>query len=142
MFYGDNVQNTRQAFFSSWNKHKQGQPLSALDQQLITVILEHPEYQSVMNQQYAIDQAYYPELGQSNPFLHMGLHLALREQTSTDRPSGILSVYQQLLKKHGDRLTVEHKMMECLVECLWQAQRGQKPPDEILYLEALSNLLQ
>jgi hypothetical protein len=24
-----------------------------------------------------------------NPFLHMGLHLALREQIATDRPAGI-----------------------------------------------------
>lgn len=84
---------------------------------------------------------YFPEMGQSNPYLHMGLHLAIRDQVSTDRPAGIIKVYQQLLQRYGDEQTVEHLMMEHLVECLWQAQRNHCMPDEQKYLEDLAKLV-
>ncbi|ARG99027.1 DUF1841 family protein [Legionella micdadei] len=142
MFYGDKVQDTRQLFFSSWKKYRQKQPLQPLEQQLVAVIIDHPEYQSLFEtpaEQY--DQVYFPELGKTNPFLHMGLHLAIRDQVSTDRPHGILQIYKALLNKHTDHLTVEHLIMDSLAECLWEAQRSQNPPDEQKYLERLNRLL-
>ncbi|KTD36579.1 hypothetical protein Lnau_1563 [Legionella nautarum] len=142
MFYGDNVQDTRQLFFSSWQKYKQKLPLQPLEQQLVAVIIDHPEYQALLEtSNKPLDQAYFPELGQTNPFLHMGLHLAIREQVSTDRPTGIAQVYKNLLQKYSDSLIVEHLMMDSLAECLWKAQRDQCPPDENQYLAALNQLL-
>ena len=142
MFYGDSTQDTRQLFFSSWRKHRQNQPLSALEKQLVEVIIDHPEYQSmfeaVIPQQ---DQAYFPEMGQTNPFLHMGLHLAIRDQVATDRPLGLANIYNQLLSKYANRVTVEHMLMEPLAECLWQAQRNQGMVDERSYLSACQQLL-
>src|SRR5580693_8179591 len=95
MFYSDNVQDTRQLFFSSWNKYCTGQALTALEQQLVEVILVHPEYHSFLEQgEVSLSQAFFPELGETNPFLHMGLHLAVRDQVGLDRPAGISSIYQ------------------------------------------------
>lgn len=88
------------------------------------------------------NHAYFPELGQTNPFLHMGLHLAIRDQVSTDRPSGIAGIYQQLLNKYADNLAVEHLLMESLAECLWQAQRNQSMIDETSYLNACFKCLE
>ncbi|KTC88122.1 MULTISPECIES: DUF1841 family protein [Legionella] len=142
MFYGDNVQDTRQLFFSSWQKYKQKLPLQPLEQQLVAVIIDHPEYQAMLetpNKQ--LDQAYFRELGQTNPFLHLGLHLTIRDQVSTNSPRGIAEVYKNLLQKYSDSLTVEHLMMDSLAECLWKAQRDQCPPDEKQYLVALNRLL-
>lgn len=142
MFYGNNVQDTRQMFFSSWKKYRQKQPLQPLEQQLVAVIIDHPEYQAMLEspgEQY--DQTYFPELGQTNPFLHMGLHLAIREQVATDRPQGISQVYTHLLKKYSDSLIVEHLMMDSLAECLWEAQRENRVPDEKKYLLAVNRLL-
>ncbi|KTD24604.1 MULTISPECIES: DUF1841 family protein [Legionella] len=142
MFYGNNVQDTRQMFFSSWKKYRQKQSLQPLEQQLVAVIIDHPEYQAMLEspgEQY--DQTYFPELGQTNPFLHMGLHLAIREQVATDRPQGISQVYTHLLKKYSDSLVVEHLMMDSLAECLWEAQRENRVPDEKKYLLALNRLL-
>lgn len=142
MFYGDNVQDTRQLFFSSWQKYKQKVPLQPLEQQLVAVIIDHPEYQALLeNPSKQLDQAYFPELGQTNPFLHMGLHLAIRDQISTDRPEGITQVYNNLLQKYYDTLVVEHLMMDSLAECLWKAQRDRSPPDEKQYLATLNQLL-
>lgn len=142
MFYGDNVQDTRKMFFLSWQKYLQKQPLQPLEQQLVAVIKDHPEYHAVLeNPAGSTDKAYYPELGQTNPFLHMGLHLAVRDQISTDRPVGILKIYKDLLKKYKEPLAVEHLLIDCFAECLWQAQRNNQPPDEKQYLESLGKLL-
>lgn len=142
MFYGDSTQDTRQLFFSSWHKHRNKQVLSPLEKQIVDVIIDHPEYhallETVMPHQ---DQAYFPELGQTNPFLHMGLHLAIRDQVATDRPVGMSSIYNQLLIKYIDNLTVEHLLIEPLAECLWQAQRNQVMVDEVGYIRACNKLL-
>lgn len=142
MFYANNVQDTRQMFFTSWQKYRQKQPLQPLEQQLVAVINDHPEYQALLESSPGLtEQTYYPELGQTNPFLHMGLHLAIREQVSTDRPVGISEAYKKLLIRYNDRLAVEHIMMDVLAECLWQAQRNNCAPDEKIYLSSLKKLI-
>ncbi len=142
MFYGDNVQDTRQLFFLSWRKYRQKEPLLALEHQIVEVVIDHPEYHVLLeNASYLHDHAYFPELGATNPFLHMGLHLAIRDQVATDRPIGIKDIYLQLLKQHSDSLVVEHLLMDHLAECLWQGQRNQTMPDENNYLHSCRELL-
>ncbi|MFA6301593.1 MAG: DUF1841 family protein [Legionella sp.] len=139
MFYGDTLQETRQFYFSSWRKYRQKQALQPLEQQIVAVILAHPEYHEILDYpEHYQEHTYYPELGESNPFLHMGLHLAIREQVATNRPAGITQAYENLLKKLADPLAVEHQMMEQLAECLWLAQKNNLPPDEDEYLRAIS----
>ena len=142
MFYGDNVQDTRQLFFLSWHKYRQNQQLLPLERQIADVIIAHPEYHALLEAGTSPhDEAYFPELGQTNPFLHMGLHLAIRDQVATDSPHGITSLYQQLVTQYVDILAVEHLLMDRLAECLWQAQRSQCLPDEAGYLNACRQLL-
>ena len=142
MFYGDSVQDTRALFFSSWQKYRLKQPLMPLEQQLVDVMVSHPEYHALLEaKESAIDKNYFPELGQTNPFLHMGFHLAIRDQIRTDRPKGIATVYQQLVRKYTDVLVVEHMLMEPLAECLWQAQRNHSLPNETAFLQACRQLI-
>jgi Domain of unknown function (DUF1841) len=142
MFYGNRVQDTRQMFFSSWQKYRQKQTLFPLEEQIVAVILDHPEYHTMFEaSEVDLEQGFSPELGQTNPFLHMGLHLAIREQISTDRPGGIRQIYSKMLQKYGERLKVEHFMMSSLAEYLWQIQRENRAPNEQNYLAALTRLL-
>ncbi len=142
MFYGQQVRDTRSLFFTSWAKYLVKEPLTSLEQQIARVILEHPEYHAIFHQaNFNQDTAYFPELGETNPFLHLGLHLAIREQVSTDRPPGIASLFKQLKKKSNDPLDIEHALMECLAESLWLAEKNQQPPDEIQYLKACQAVL-
>lgn len=105
------------------------------------MILEHPEYHPIFNNRNKFQEHnYYPALGESNPFLHLGLHLAIRDQIKSDRPLGIAPIYNQLLKKYHHPLTVEHLLMEQLAECLWLSQRNNTPPDEKHYLSNLVSL--
>ncbi len=140
MFYGDTIQETRQMFFTSWEKYQNKQPLLPLEHEIVQVILAHPEYHKILGNSQFQQQTYFPELGETNPFLHMGLHLAIREQVTTDRPAGIKQVYQHLVQKYLDPLVVEHLMMDQLAEYLWLSQKNNLPPDEIHYLNALRNL--
>lgn len=140
--FGQNRQELRQFFFDVWSKMQTGQPLTGLEQVLAQIIDMHPEYHQLLASPDKLDQDFSVEAGQSNPFLHMGLHISLHEQISTDRPPGIRSLYQQLLARFDHQHDCEHAMMECLAEVLWQSQRDGQPPSEDQYLVALQRLLE
>lgn len=138
MFHQDRTQS-RQYFITVWQKHLQGQAVEPLEKIIIDVLVEHPEYHALLNENI-LDKDYLPEMGETNPFLHLGLHIALQEQLMTDRPPGIVKLYQQLNTKANNRHELEHRMMNCLAESLWQAQRYGTMPDEKAYLNCLRHL--
>ncbi len=139
MIFGQNRQELRQMYVMAWQKSKHNEVMSPLEAQIATVIGEHPEYQDVLRQ-VSRDADFEPADGQSNPFLHMGLHLAIREQVATDRPAGIAAVHKSLSQHSGDPHSTEHRMIDCLAESLWEAQNANRAPDEQKYLERLQRL--
>ncbi len=139
--FGQNRQQLSQMYHDVWQKKQANESLSALESMIAQVINEHPEYHKIFNSDSSLEQEYFVEDGQTNPFLHMGLHISLHEQISTDRPQGIRDLYQQLQIKFGNAHDTEHQMMECLTESLWSAQRNNQPPSESAYLQAIQQLL-
>jgi len=140
--FGQDRDQTRQVFVNAWQKQQNNQPLEPLEEIIVTIVSQHPEYQDVLtNTDKALSAEYLPENGETNPFLHMGMHIAIHEQLSTDRPSGIAGLFQQLVMQAGDPHHAEHQVMDCLGEMLWQAQRDQRMPDEQAYLNCLRKLL-
>ncbi len=140
MLFGQNRDQLRQVYFETWRKYQNHLPLEPLEKMIAEVVVQHPEYHALLeNPEGSLSKDYLPEVGESNPFLHMGMHIGIREQLTTNRPAGIRTVYQQLLKRHQDAHAVEHLIMECLAEMIWQAQRNQLAPDEVRYLECLHN---
>lgn len=139
MIFGQDRQELRQMYIDAWRKRTAGENLSPLEQQIAAVVAEHPEYQSML-QPGMRDAAYTVDEGQTNPYLHMGLHLAIREQVSTDRPKGISIIFNCLCVKLGDQHEAEHKALDCLAETLWEAQSQNSVPDEEKYLERLKSL--
>jgi hypothetical protein len=136
--HGESRSDTRQAFFDVWAKMRDNLPLTALETMIADVIRMHPEYHALLDQGVeALDKDWLPEGGETNPFLHMGMHIAVREQLSIDRPPGIKAVYDALLQKTREPMQTEHLMLECLGETLWRAQRENRIPDEQLYLRLL-----
>jgi len=132
----------RQMFFQSWQKHEQKQTLSPLETVIVSIIELHPEYHVLIkNPDKNIDKDFTPEMGQTNPFLHMSMHIALHEQIATNRPDGIQTLYESLCQKFNGQHDAEHAMMECLGQALWEAQRNQQMPDEASYLQCLKDLL-
>jgi hypothetical protein len=141
-FHDQDRSGLRRQYLEAWRKHRARLPLEPLEHQLATVIEQHPEYQPLLEDEpQALGRDYGPESGQSNPFLHLGLHLAIREQVATDRPPGIAAVHRALSRQLGDVHEAEHRMLERLGEALWLSQRTGRPPDEAAYLESLRQLL-
>lgn len=128
-------------YVRAWRKRRAGLPAEPLEHQVADVIEQHPEYHALLDDgEGSPDREWTPEGEESNPFLHMGLHLALREQVATDRPRGIEAVHRALAARLGWH-AAEHRMAECLAEALWQAQRNNSLPDEVSYMEALRRLM-
>ena len=98
----------------------------------------HPEYQRLLEDLAPnLDREWTPDTGESNPFLHLSLHLAVAEQLAIDQPPGIRGEYERMLKARGDVHAALHDVLECLGETVWQAQRTGGAPDGTLYLECL-----
>ena len=128
-------------YLQAWRKYSGRLPLEPLEAQIAAVIAEHPEYVPLLESGApALSADYTPEGGRENPFLHMGLHLAIREQLATDRPAGIAQMHEALSRRLGSAHAAEHAMLEPLAEVLWEAQRSGRMPDEQRYLERLRSL--
>ena len=141
-FHDRGRSSLRRMYLEAWRKHRESLPVEPVEDQIIRVVSLHPEYAQLLESDpAALDREYSPEEGQTNPFLHMGLHLAIREQVATDRPAGIAAVHRSLAARLGDVHEAEHAMIERLGEALWSAQRAGLPPDEAQYLESLRRLL-
>jgi hypothetical protein len=125
----------RRTYAESWAKHLARSPLTPLEALIADVIGAHSEYQSIVSDADTA-LAFEPDTSGTadNPFLHMGLHLAVREQLSIDRPPGIRDLHRQLQAQYGDFHLAEHALMEALGEELYLAQRQSSAPDEQRYL--------
>ena len=120
-------------------KKQAGVNLTALEQQIVTVILLHPEYHELMdNPATGLDENYRSD---NNPFLHLSLHISLNEQLQTNRPEGIKGLYQQLMIKTPDQHHTQHLIMDIMAELIWSAQQNSQLGNDREYLERIRNLL-
>ena len=139
MIFGQDRNELRKMYADAWKKRCGKSPLTPLEIQIVDVVKWHPEYHNNLTDD-ELNKDYVPDGGQTNPFLHMALHLGIREQVTTDRPIGINTIYSTLIRKIGDVHEAEHQMIDCLAETLWEAQSQNNPPDEEKYLDRLRRL--
>ena len=141
MFESGSRADLRRLYLEAWRKLSARLPLEPLEAQIAAVIEAHPEYIPLLDSgNAALAADFKPESGRENPFLHMGMHLAIREQVSTDRPPGIAGIHARLARELGSEHAAEHAMMEALGETLWEAQRAGLVPDERAYIARLKTL--
>jgi hypothetical protein len=132
----------REFFFNAWAQFKVQKPLTDLEKIALAVMYMHPEYHGILNApQQCKSQEYFPEFGETNPFLHMSLHLSILEQISINQPIGIADIYEKLKLKHQNEHIFEHQaqhdILECLGEVIWQAQRNNTDIDANYYVQLL-----
>ncbi len=133
--------STREVFFRAWRRHSDGQPLEGVESLVVRVVLNHPEYQAMLADpdQY-MDRDFSPLLGENNPFLHMGLHVAIEEQLTLNEPRGVRDIYKSLLTHNPDEHAVQHYMMECLGKWLHNAHHSSGGLDPMIYLDCLQRM--
>ena len=123
-------------FFGTWRKYRAGEPLAGVESIALAAILLHPEYHEVLSHPDRFLEKDFTD--QSNPFLHMSLHVALEEQLSIDQPPGIARLFNELLARKLERHDALHDAIDCLAETVWRAQRDGLPPDASSYLDCLT----
>jgi len=141
MIFGQDRNELRKMYFDTWQKHRNKNVMSPLESLIADVISLHPEYHAMLE---SVDENsnkdFNVEDGQMNPFLHLGLHIAIREQVQASNPPIASETYQRLLANGQDQHSVEHAMLDCLAEIIWQSQKDNTVPDQNIYNEKLQQL--
>jgi hypothetical protein len=137
VLYTQDRSEQRKFLSAAWQKFLNKQVLDPLEDQLTKVIEIHPEYHMLIQN---IESDYFPEQGEVNPFLHINLHLSLREQLSINQPHGIQEIYKKILGKTRDTHKTEHLMMDCIAEMIFSAQKNNTPMDHQAYVECLKSI--
>lgn len=131
-------EQARNFLFDLWAKHRAGEALTPLESLALSVLLEHPEYHPVLeDRERYLEREWRPGGGETNPFLHVSMHLAIEEQLSIDQPPGIRAAVQALERRLGPH-EARHEVMDCLAEMVWQAQRNATGFDNARYLDCLA----
>jgi len=140
--FGNNRTEIRRVFTEAWRKQIAKEEMTPLETLVSSIVGQHPEYHRLIeNPDAALDRDFLPEGGETNPFLHLGMHISLQEQIGTNRPAGISALYHKLASAIGDAHEAEHQLMECLGRMLWEAQSAGKMPDEQSYLACVQRLI-
>jgi len=142
MLFDQNREQMRQFYIDVWNKYQQKKTLTPLETIISDIISIHSEYhEELLDPDKVLDKDYSTETGQANPFLHMGLHIGLREQVQANHPFGIKELFIQYMQQFQDPHKAEHEMIECLASSLWEAQSSNLPPKDSDYLDCLCKRL-
>jgi hypothetical protein len=129
----------RAFLFDLWEKQRAGAPLTPLESMALAIVVEHPEYHPFLSdRERYLDRDWKPEGGETNPFLHLQMHLAIEEQVSIDQPPGIRAAVEALAARRGSRHDALHDVMDCLGEVIWQAQRNGLGFDNTRYLDCIA----
>ena len=136
MFTSDRSKQ-RQYLKQAWEKYTRQDQLEPLELQLAKIVEKHPEYHDLIKN---LDSEYFPEQGNTNPFLHINLHLTLQDQLTMDQPKGIRGIHNRLLVKIKDEHEVEHMMMEHIAEMIFNAQKYNTAFDLDGYINVLKEL--
>lgn len=130
--------DVRRFFCETYRKHRANEILTPLEAIARDWVVQHPEYAAALaDAQAALATDYSIESGQSNPFLHLSMHLSIAEQISIDQPPGIRQAFVTLAQRLGSEHDAHHQIMECLGEMMWASQRSGLPPDGAAYIECV-----
>jgi hypothetical protein len=130
-------EQVRAFFVDTWRKYRAGTPLVGLEALALDLLVAHPEYHALLDDPEAATREWTPEGGETNPFLHLSMHLAIEEQLSIDQPPGVRAAFDRIVAARGDRHAAMHAALECLGEMMWTAQRNGTPPDGLGYVDCL-----
>ena len=136
--FNPSQEDVRRFFCSVYAKSRSAQPMYAIETLAGQWIAEHPQYHADLSDQDAAISRVYPEgSGQTNPFLHLSMHLSISEQCSIDQPRGIRQAVELLAHKRQSLHLAHHEAMDCLGTMLWESQRAGRPPDGQAYIDCV-----
>lgn len=127
--------DVRRFFCAVHAKTRSGAPMEAIETLASLWIAEHPEcHAALADVEAALLHNYDDPPDQTNPFLHLSMHLSISEQCSIDQPRGIRQAVELLTKRLDSLHDAHHATMDCLGQMLWESQRAGRPPDGEAYI--------
>ncbi|MRD48346.1 DUF1841 family protein [Caenimonas koreensis] len=133
--FNPSQEEVRRFFCDVHARQRNAQPMDALQTLAGQWLAEHPEYDAEMaDADAAVAKSFDGADGQTNPFLHLSMHLSISEQCSIDQPRGIRQAVELLAARRGSVHDAHHEAMECLGTMLWESQRSGRPPDGNAYV--------
>lgn len=130
--------DVRRFFCSVYAKKLAQKPMEAVEILAGQWIDEHPEYHAdLADSEAAIARVYTDSPTDTNPFLHLSMHLSISEQCSIDQPRGIRQAVELLTARRDSLHAAHHETMECLGQMLWDAQRSRTAPDGNAYIASV-----
>lgn len=138
MLFNPSRDEARNFLFETWRKRQARELLTPLEDLTAQLIEKHPEYHAILaSPEQHLERDYLQEQVTANPFLHLMMHLTIEEQISIDQPPGIRAHFARLTHQYESEHDAQHRMMECLSEMIWQAQRQRTQPDALIYFACL-----
>jgi Domain of unknown function (DUF1841) len=141
MLYQPTQTDVRRFFCAVYAKANDNLALEAIETIASLWIDEHPEYHADLKNIDAallsLNQVITTDDGQTNPFLHLSMHLTITEQCSIDQPRGIRQAVELLTARLDSLHDAHHVVMECLGQMIWDAQQNKRTPDGQAYVEAV-----
>ena len=136
--FNPSQEDVRRFFCQVYAKQQSEQLSDALETLAGLWVAEHPEYAThLADVDVALAKQYKGDDGQSNPFLHLSMHLSISEQCSIDQPRGIRQAVELLSHKKQSLHEAHHAAMECLGRMIFESQRAGKMPDGNIYIECV-----
>lgn len=136
--FNPSQQEVRHFFCETLRKQQHKEILTPLEAIASDWIQQHPEYHDILADETAAQASNFSvDQGQTNPFLHLSMHLSIAEQISVDQPRGIKAGFLALAQRLQSEHDAHHEIMECLGEMIWNSQRSGLPPDGEAYIEAI-----
>lgn len=138
--------DVRRFFCGVYRKQRSGEPMEAIEVLTGQWIDLHPEFHAALSDEAAalgeLDQGNHPKAAtdNSNPFLHLSMHLSVSEQCSIDQPAGVRQAVELLAARRDSLHDAHHAAMEALGRMIWESQRAGRPPDGQAYLDQLRRL--
>lgn len=136
MLYSKDREEMRAVFRQAWRKYQNNEPLEKIEGLIAELIALHPEYHTAINNVDHDDGIAREHTQQA--FMHLSLHLAIREQISMNQPHGIRELYDKALKRRKDPLEAEHILMDALYEMMTRAENSPTGLDDQLYLALIN----
>lgn len=136
--FNPSQQDVRRFFCETFRKSQAREILTPMEAIAADWISRHPEYHEALSDlEAALHGDYSVDAGQTNPFLHLSMHLSIAEQISVNQPPGVRPAFEALANKYNSDHEAHHQIMEALGEMIWTSQRSGLPPDGAAYVEAL-----
>ncbi len=127
--------DVRRFFCAVFAKARSARPLEAIETLASGWIDAHPEYHAdLADADAAVLRMFDAAEGETNPFLHLSMHLSISEQCSIDQPRGIRQAVDLLTRRGNSLHDAHHAVMECLGQMVWESQRSGRPPDGDAYI--------